>query len=213
MKLPQKIVLTLTNDLPNVYLDRTGSLQMPANLQMDNNIITGLTNQPIYFTEAANKSYVDNAIPKGNIKPSHTVKNVFQHLMNDVDEWSTEHSVIVLQTDDLNISPHYWDKKCLCVSTIERLNSYMWIVGLQCFRLATNQTYTLVIELYNKELLAYNKTDIYITGAGMWIEGHNTKRSQYQYSARKIPLLNKDIGSIQKDKWKCACFCVFYCTL
>ena len=54
MKLPQKIVLTLTNDLPNVYLDRTGSLQMPANLQMDNNIITGLTNQPIYFTEAAN---------------------------------------------------------------------------------------------------------------------------------------------------------------
>lgn len=59
-------------------------------------------------------------------------------------------------------------------------------VGVQCFRLRTNQTYTLVIELYNKDLLTYNKTNISIQGSGVLIEAHNTQKYQYQYSAGKL---------------------------
>ena len=57
---------------------------------MNDNRITGLTNPPNADDEATNKKYVDTNISKANIKPSHTLKNVFQYLMDDVNEWSTE---------------------------------------------------------------------------------------------------------------------------
>lgn len=36
--------------------------------------------------------------------------------------------------------------------------------------LITNDEYTIMIKIYNKDLNIY-----YITGTGMWIEGYNTK--------------------------------------
>ena len=111
---------------------------------------------------------------------------MFQYLMDDVNEWSTEYGVNVMKIDDLDFSPHYWKKKCLFVSQVKRLGSCMCRVGVQCFRLRTNQTYTLVIELYNKDLLTYNKTNISIQGSGVLIEAHNTQKYQYQYSAGKL---------------------------
>ena len=73
----------------------------------------------------------------------------------------------------------------------------MWKVGIQCFRLTTIQTYTLVIELYNKDLLIYNQTSISIQGSGsISIEGHNTQKYQYEYSTGNFPVLHKDFSSI-----------------
>ena len=60
---------------------------MLENLQMNDNRITGLTNLPNADDEATNKKYVDERVSKSNIKPSHTAKNVFQYLMDDVNEW------------------------------------------------------------------------------------------------------------------------------
>ena len=79
---------------------------MLGNLQMNDNRITGLTNSPNADDEAANKKYVDDNISKANIKPSHTPKNLFQYLMDDVNEWSTEHNVKVGSFSDLPESPH-----------------------------------------------------------------------------------------------------------
>ena len=129
------------------YLSLYGNNQMGSTLDMNDNRITGLTTDILYPSEAVNKQYVDNGIIKVNIKASHTSRNVFQYLMDDVNEWSTEYGAILTKIDDLDISPHYWNKKCLFVSPVKRLGSYMWKVGIQCFRLITNQTYTLVIEL------------------------------------------------------------------
>ena len=65
MKLPQKnYVLSLINYLPNLYLDRKGSLEMTGNLQMNDNRITGLTNPPPSVSEAVNKKYVDDSVKK-----------------------------------------------------------------------------------------------------------------------------------------------------
>lgn len=64
-------------------------------------------------------------------------------------------------------------------------------VGIQCFRLTTNQTYTLVIELYNKDLLIHDKTSIKIEGSGsISIEGHNTQKYTGNF------LLHKDFSPI-----------------
>ena len=83
------VSLSLFN-IHNTYLDRSGNAKMLGNLQMNDHRITGLTNPPNNDDEATNKKYVDTHISKSNIKPSHTPKNVFRYLMDDVNEWSTE---------------------------------------------------------------------------------------------------------------------------
>ena len=110
--------MSLINYLPNLYLGRKGSLKMAGNLQMNDNRITGLTNSPSGDDEAANKKYVDENISKSNIKPSHTPKNVFQYLMDDVNEWTTEYGVKVGIISELDESPHSWDKKVLNITPI-----------------------------------------------------------------------------------------------
>ena len=99
-------VVSLINYLPNLYLDRKGSLKMIGNLQMNDNRITGLTNTPSGDDEAANKKYVDENTTKINIKPSHTPKNVFQYLMDGVNEWTTEYGVKVGIISVFDESPH-----------------------------------------------------------------------------------------------------------
>ena len=82
---------------------------MLGDLQMNDHRTTGITNSPNADDEATNKKYVDDNISKSNIKPSHTPKNVFQYLMDDVNEWSTEYNVKVGSFSDLPESPHSWD--------------------------------------------------------------------------------------------------------
>ena len=83
-----KSYVTITmNHLPNLFLDRQGKSKMLGDLQMNDHRITGLTNPPNADDEATNKKYIDDNISKSHIKPSHTPKNVFQYLMNDVNEW------------------------------------------------------------------------------------------------------------------------------
>ena len=95
--------------LPSLFLDRQGKSKMLGDLQMNDYRITGLTNPPNADDEATNKKYVDDNISKSNIKASHTPKNVFQYLMDDVNEWSTEYNDKVGSFSDLPESPHSWD--------------------------------------------------------------------------------------------------------
>ena len=136
-------VLTTMNHLPNLYLDRQGRSKMLGNLQMNNYRTTELTNSPRDDSEAANKKYVDENISKSSIKPSHTPKNVFQYLMDDVNEWTTEYGVKVGSISVLNESPHSRDKKVLNITPVKNGNNYRFRVGLQMFRMKTNESYTL----------------------------------------------------------------------
>ena len=80
----RKFLTTKNTLFYNVFLDLDGNSKMKGNIQMNNKRITGLTNPPNADDEATNKKYVDTHISKSNIKPSHSPKNVFQYLMNDV---------------------------------------------------------------------------------------------------------------------------------
>ena len=144
-------VVSLINYLPNLYLDRKGSLKMTGNLQMNDNRMTGLTNAPTSVSEAVNKKYVDDSVKKSNIKPSHTAKNVFQYLMDDVNEWTTEYGVKVGSISVLNESPHSWDKKVLNIFPLKKDGNYRFREGLQMFRMTTDKEYSLVVELYNRD--------------------------------------------------------------
>ena len=171
---------------------------MLGNLQMNNHRITGLTNPPSGDDEAVNKKYVDENISKSNIKPSHTAKNVFQYLMDDVNEWTTEHGVKVGSIGVLNESPHSWDKKVLNISPVKNGRNYRFRVGLQMFRMKTNEQYLLVVELYNRDYTTWERQKTYVNGTGMWVRDSNTSKYQYHYSSSNTLYYSKTLIRFNK---------------
>ena len=176
--------LTHTNTLfYNIFLDLDGNAQMRGNIKMNNNRITGLTNPPNADDEAANKKYVNDVISKSNIKPSHTPKNVFQYLMNDVNEWSTEYNIKVENFSNLAESPHSWDKRVLNITPVKDGRNYRFRIGLQMFPMKTNETYSLIVELYNRDYKTWQRQETYVNGTGMWVKSYNTAKLQYRYGS------------------------------
>ena len=171
------------NHLPSLFSDRQGKSKMLGDLQMNDHRITGLTNPPNADDEATNKKYVDDNISKSNIKPSHTSKNVFQYLMDDVNEWSTEYNVKVGSFSVLPESPNSWDKKVLNLSPLKKDGNYRFMVGLQMFRMTTNKEYSLVVELYNRDYKTWQRQQTFVEGTGMWVINHNTTKYQYHYGS------------------------------
>ena len=150
---------------------------------MNDNGISGLTDPPSSDDEATNKKYVDENISKSNIKPSHTPKNVFQYLMNDVNEWSSEYDVKVESFSDLSESPHYWDKRVLNIIPVKYAGNYRFRLGLKMFRMKTNESYSLIVELYNRDYKTWQRQQTFVEGTGMWVINHNSTKYQYHYGS------------------------------
>ena len=156
---------------------------MRGNIKMNDNRITGLTNPPNADDEATNKKCVDENISKANIKPSHTSKNVFQYLMDDVNEWSTEYNVRVESFSNLSESPHSWDKRVLNIIPVKHNGNYRFRLGLQMFRMKTNESYSLMVELYNRDYKTWQRQQTFVEGTGIWVINHNTTKYQYHYGS------------------------------
>ena len=176
--------LTSTNTLfYNIFLDLDGNSKMRGNIKMNDKSITGLTNPPNADDEATNKKYVDSEITKNIIKPSHDAVNVFDYLMKDVNEWSTEYGVRVEKFSDFPESPHYWNKRVLNITPIKSGKNYRFKLGLQMFRLKLNQTYTLVIELLNRDYETWNRQQTFINLSGLNIGTFGTRKYQYHHGS------------------------------
>ena len=171
------------NHLPSLFLDRQGKSKMLGDLQMNDHRITGLTNPPNADDEATNKKYVDDNISKANIKPSHSPKNVFQYLMNDVNEWSSEYGLKVESFSNLAESPHSWDKRVLNITPVKSGRNYRFRLGLQMFRMKTNESYSLIVELYNRDYKTWQRQQTYVNGTGMWVISSDTAKYQHQYGS------------------------------
>ena len=191
--------LTSTNTLfYNIFLDLDGNSKMRGNIKMNDKRVTGLTNPPNADDEATNKKYVDDNISKSNIKPSHSPKNVFQYLMNDVNEWSTEYNVKVGSFSDLPESPHSWDKRVLNITRVKSGRNYRFRLGLQMFRMKTNESYSLIVELYNRDYNTWQRQQTYVDGTGMWLISNNTTKYQYTYGGSNILYYTKTLMKFKK---------------
>ena len=191
--------LTSTNTLfYNIFLDLDGNSKMRGNIKMNDKRITGLTNPPNADDEATNKKYVDTHISKANIKPSHSPKNLFQYLINDVNEWSTEYNVKVGSFSDLPESPHSWDKKVLNITPVKSGRNYRFRLGLQMFRMKTNEPYSLIVELYNRDYNTWQRQQTYVDGTGMWLISNNTTKYQYTYGGSNILYYTKTLIKFKK---------------
>ena len=112
--------------------------------------------------------------------------------MDDVNEWTTEYGVKVGSINDLTESPHPWDKKVLNITPIKNSNNYRFRLGLQMFRMKTNESYSLVVELYNLDCNTWERQQTYVNGTGMWVRGcsvctrNKTTRSQQSQHNRHV---------------------------
>ena len=192
--------LTQTNTLfYNIFLDLDGNAQMRGNIKMNNNHITGLTNPPNADDEATNKKYVNDVISKANIKPSHTPKNAFKYLMDDVNEWSSEYNIKVLSFSDMTESPHSWNKRILNITPLkDDDNNYRFRLGIQCFSLENNKEYTLAIELYNKDYETWNKQSTFVNADTAWIESYHTQKFQHHYQENSDIYYTKTLIKFKK---------------
>ena len=193
-------VSRMNNNLFNSYLDLKGTREMEGNLNMNNNLIQNVKD-PINENNGVNKKYVDNSISKSIIKPSHIPNNVFKYLMDDVNEWSTEYNVEVKNFINLNEIPHSWNKRVLSISPIKDGKNYRFRLGLQMGSLITNQAYSLVVEMYNKDFTTWGRQETFIEGTGIWLKTYNTIKFQHHYGNNNTLYYSKTLIKFNKTSF------------
>ena len=127
------------------YLN-TGGGTMSGQIDMGNNKIIGLK-FPTANSDATTKQYVDQKF----ISPSGSMKNVFQYIMNDVNETSSEFGIKVLGILDFPQSPHLLNKKAIKFQMGLQTNDstrYYSRLGLDFYKLPEGE-YTLVVEFFH----------------------------------------------------------------
>ena len=201
-------VTTLMNHLPSLFLDRQGKSSMLGNLNMNNHKISNVKT-PSNDDESTNKKYVDSQISKANIKPSHNLKNAFKNLMEDVNEWSSEYNIKVLSFSDLAVSPHSWDKRVLNITPVKDGKNYRFRLGLQMFPMKTNETYSLIVELYNRDFKTWGRQETYVEATGIWLKSHNTTKFQHQYGSSGDLYYSKTLIKFKKTSSSAPVF-VYY---
>ena len=201
-------VTTVMNHLPSLFLDRQGKSSMLGNLNMNNHKISNVKT-PSNDDESTNKKYVDSQISKANIKPSHNLKNAFKYLMDDVNEWSSEYNIKVLSFSDLAESPHSWDKRVLNITPVKDGKNYRFRLGLQMFPMKTNETYSLIVELYNRDFKTWGRQETYVEATGIWLKNHNTTKFQHQYGSSGDLYYSKTLIKFKKTSSSAPVF-VYY---
>ena len=126
------------------YLSLNGGT-MNGDLNMQQNKLIELS-PPIFPADAVTKEYVDQKF----ISPSGSMENVFQYIMNDVNQTSSEFGITVLGILDFPQSPHLLNKKAIKFQMGLQLNDssrYYSRLGLNMFSLPEGD-YTLVVEFF-----------------------------------------------------------------
>ena len=191
-------VTTVMNHLPSLFVDRQGKSKMLGNLDINQHKIINAI-EPTDDLDVSNKLYTDNQIIKSNIKPNSIPKNVFKYLMDDVNEWSSEYNIKVLNFSDMTESPHYWNKRILNITPLkDEKNNYRFRLGIQCFPLDNNKEYTLSIEMYNKDYETWNRQLTYINADTAWIEGYHTQKFQHHYQENGVIYYTKTLIRFKK---------------
>ena len=118
--------------------------------------------------------------------------------MNDVNEWTTEYNVKVGSFSNLPESPHSWDKRVLNITPVKSGNNYRFRLGLQMFRMKTNESYSLIVELYNRDYKTWQRQLTYVDGTGMWLISNNTTKYQFTYGGSNILYYTKPLIKFKK---------------
>ena len=178
------------------YLKTDGTNSMTGDLNMGNHKIVSV-DDPSVDTDVTTKKYVDS---KTKINPSHSLKNTFKYVMDDINEISTEYGLTADKIDVLGWSPHSNKKVLYFRATKDGLNNYRYRLGIQMSRASTTANTVAIEQLFTSENY-WNKAQIIINGAAIAIESHHTTKfsftvgnTKYYYTKTIVQL--KKIGGV-----------------
>ena len=118
--------------------------------------------------------------------------------MSDVNEWTTEYGVKVGSIINLPESPHSWDKRVLNITPIKSGSNYRFRLGLQMFRMKTNESYSLIVELYNRDYETWQRQKTFVNGTGIWVRDSNTTKYQHHYGSSNTLYYTKTLIKFKK---------------
>ena len=87
-------------------------------------------------------------------------------------------------------------KKGLNITPIKNGRNYRFRLGLQMYRMKTNEQYSLIVELYNRDYTTWERQQTYVNG--MWVENHNTTKYQYHYGVSNTLYYTKTLIRFKK---------------
>ena len=77
------------------------------------------------------------------------------------------------------------------------------------YPLKTNESYSLIIELYNRDFKTWKRQETYINGTGLWIKSHNTAKFQHRYGENDDLYYTKTVVRFRKTSSTSPIF-IFY---
>lgn len=160
---------------------------MTGDLNMDNNRIKNLNDEPPSGTDSIDKNYVDSVVRKSYVKPSHKT-NPFDYLMKSSLEWSElipgGSSFNMVEIGDLSPDKGNFTltiTKVIYTTIIKNARGGCKCkMGIRRFPLTKNIDYTLCIEILNVDYQLWQKSRISIdqaTSKGLTIGNVEVKKN------------------------------------
>ena len=129
--------------------------------------------------------------------------------MNDVNEWSSQYGIKVDKFIDLQESPHSRDKRVLKITPVKVGSNYRFRLGLQMFRMKTNEIYSLMVERYNRDYKTWQREQTFVNGTGVWVRTYNITKLQYHYGVNNTLYYTKTLIKFKKTSSSAPVF-VYY---
>ena len=184
-----------------VFVSDYFRLGASEDLNMNNNRIKNLTDNPKSGTDAVNKHYVDSKISHSHIQPSHQ-NNGFEYLMGNTLEWTDltgggGNGFNMTKIADLTTGNfHSYYQKVIYTTIIKNAQGgYRYKMGIQCYRLQKDVDYTLCIEILNGDYQLWHKSKISVdktTLQGLTIGNVSVRKfSHVYYFMKRVPPIGR----------------------
>ena len=66
------------------------------------------------------------------------------------------------------------------------------------FRMKTNESCSLVVEVYNRDCITWERQETFVNGTGMWVRDSNTTKYQYHYRSSNTLYYSKTLIRFKK---------------
>ena len=95
------------------------------------------------------------------------------------------------------------------ITPVKSGRNYRFRLGLQMFRMKTNESYSLIVELYNRDYETWQRQQTYVNGTGIWVISNNTTKYQHLYGSSGDIYYTKTLIKFKKTSSSAPIFVYF----
>ena len=95
------------------------------------------------------------------------------------------------------------------ITPVKNGSNYRFRLGLQMFTMKTHETYSLIVELYNRDYKTWQRQETFVNGTGMWVKSFNTTKFQHRYGSSGDLYYTKTLIKFKKTSSSAPIFVYF----